>query len=287
MAQVEASTVMRLRKVSGQGMMDCKRALEEAGGNLETALEILRKKGLSTLSKRADRQTLHGMIVGADGDEGRVSALATLCCETDFVARSDDFVAASKALGRYALACDADSGVERLLAAEIDGKAFSDILTEAVSKTGEKISVGDYARYRLDGPGALGIYVHFNSRIGAMVELRSAAEPSDPAALATVAADVAMHITASSPLALEPGQIDSGTLEKEKAIFAEQIKNKPPQIVERIVEGKMKKFFAENCLLSQPFVKDDSKTVDELLRETAGGCGGKLTVSRFVRFGVG
>ncbi|HDZ69392.1 MAG TPA: elongation factor Ts, partial [Phycisphaerales bacterium] len=130
MAVISASMVMELRKMSGQGMMDCKKALNEANGDKVKAMEILRKKGLATLTKRAERQTSEGIIVGKTSEDGKVCAMATLCCETDFVAKSDDFVAAAQALANYALACPANEGVENILETSIDGKKFSDILTE-------------------------------------------------------------------------------------------------------------------------------------------------------------
>lgn len=258
MVEVSAAMVMKLRKMSGQGMMDCKKALLEADGDIEKAMDTLRKKGLATLAKRAERETSQGLVVSKSSDDGKIATMATLCCETDFVAKSDDFIAAAQSLIEYALACSADTGIENVLETAIDGKKYSDVLTETVSKTGEKTQVGDYAKYKLDGPGLISIYIHFNGKVGTMVQI----ETSDDTISATdelkqTANDIAMHITATKPLALDKEQIDSKTIEREKAIFAEQVKNKPENILEKIVEGKMKKFFAENCLLEQPFVKDD------------------------------
>jgi elongation factor Ts len=288
MAEISASMVMKLRKMSGQGMMDCKKALEEANGDVEQAIDILRKKGLATLTKRAERETSEGVVVSKKREDGKVAAMATLCCETDFVARSDDFVSAAEALADFALGCSADEGVENVLATSVGGKKFSDILTETVSKTGEKIQVGDFAKYRLDGPGLISTYVHFNSKVGTMVQIETSDEKMAAAgALKQTAADMAMHITATKPLALDKNGIDSKTIEREKAIFAEQIKNKPVNIIDKIVEGKMKKFFAENCLVEQLFVKDDSKTIAQVLDEAAKQAGGEAKIKRFVRFEIG
>jgi len=288
MAEISASMVMKLRKISGQGMMDCKKALVEANGDIDGAMEILRKKGLATLAKRSERETSEGIIVSKTREGGKVAALAALCCETDFVARSKDFVSAAETLADYALACPAEGKVENVLETSIDGKKYSEVLTEVVSKTGEKIQVGDFAKYRLEGPGLISVYIHFNKKVGTMVEIE--ANSDDVAggdALKQTAMDIAMHITATKPLALDKDGISSETIEKEKAIFAEQVKNKPANIIEKIVEGKMRKFFAENCLVEQGFVKDDSKTVAQVLAEAAKQAGGEAKIKRFVRFDVG
>jgi elongation factor Ts len=288
MAEISASMVMKLRKISGQGMMDCKKALVEANGDIDGAMEILRKKGLATLAKRSERETSEGIIVSKTGEGGRVAALAALCCETDFVARSKDFVSAAEALADYALACPAESKVENVLETSIDGKKYSEVLTEVVSKTGEKIQVGDFAKYRLEGPGLISVYIHFNKKVGTMVEIETNSDDVAGAdATKRTAADIAMHITATKPLALDKEGISSETIEKEKAIFAEQVKNKPVNIIEKIVEGKMRKFFAENCLVEQGFVKDDSKTVAQVLAEAAKQAGGEAKIKRYVRFDVG
>ncbi|MHC4242432.1 MAG: translation elongation factor Ts [Planctomycetota bacterium] len=288
MAEISAAMVMKLRKMSGQGMMDCKKALQEADGNIEQAMDTLRKKGLATLAKRAERETTEGLVVCKSSQDGKTSVLATLCCETDFVAKSDGFVATAKTLTDYALACPADQGAENILESVVDGKKFSDVLTETVSKTGEKTEVGDYAKYQLDGPGLISTYIHFNDKVGTMVQIETS---DDNVAVADVlkqtASDIAMHITATKPMALDKDEIDSETIEREKSIFAEQVKNKPANIIEKIVEGKMRKFFAENCLLDQPFVKDDSKSVAQVLADAAKQAGGEAKIKRCVRFEVG
>ena len=288
MAEISAATVMKLRKMSGQGMMDCKKALQEADGNIEQAMDTLRKKGLATLAKRAERETTEGLVVSRSSQEGKTSVLATLCCETDFVAKSDDFVAMAQKLTDYAMVCPADQGAENILESLVDGKKFSDILTETVSKTGEKTQVGDYAKYQLDGPGLISTYIHFNDKVGTMVQIETSDDNVAAAdVLKQTASDIAMHITATKPMALDKDEIDSETIEREKSIFAEQVKNKPANIIEKIVEGKMRKFFAENCLLDQPFVKDDSKSVAQVLTDAAKQAGGEAKIKRFVRFEVG
>lgn len=288
MAEISASVVVKLRKMSGQGMMDCKKALEDADGDMDKAMEILRKKGLATLAKRAERETSEGAVVSWQSQDGKEAALATLCCETDFVAKSDDFVQLARDIRDYIASASAVQGAQSVLQTIIAGRSFQEVLTEVVSKTGEKMQVGDYTRFRLEGPGLIGTYVHFNNKVGSMVQIETDSDQTAQApALRQAASDIAMHITASKPLALDVASLDPQVVEREKAIYAAQVQNKPPQVVNRIVEGKLKKFYSDYCLLEQPFVKDDTKTVQQMLAEAARQAGGKATVKQFVRFEVG
>jgi elongation factor Ts len=286
MADISAADVMKLRRASGQGMMDCKKALEEANGDFEAAMELLRKKGLATLQKRADRETTQGRLLSRKSADGRTVAMVTLCCETDFVARNEDFLAVSEKLGDCALLAAEGSSPQSLMEMQIDGRPFSDILTEAVSKIGEKIEIGDFARYTLTGSGIIGFYVHFNEKTGAMVEIETDSDQTAKA-LKQLANELAMHITAIKPIAVDRESVPSSVLEQERRIAAEQVKNKPANMVEKIVEGKIAKFLKENCLVDQPFVKDDSKTVSEVLNEAARAAGGRAKIKRFARFEIG
>lgn len=288
MAEIAASVVVKLRKMSGQGMMDCKKALEEANGDMDKAMEILRKKGLATLAKRAERETSEGAVISWQSPDGKEAALATLCCETDFVAKSDDFLQLAREIRDYIGSTTANEGAQSVLQTTIAGKTFQEVLTEVVSRTGEKMQVGDYARFRLDGAGLIGTYVHFNNKVGTMVQIETSdAQVAQAPALRQAALDIAMHITASKPIALDAASLDPEMVEREKAIYAAQVQNKPPQVVERIVEGKLKKFYSDYCLLEQPFVKDDSKTVAQVLAEAAKQAGGTASIKQFVRFEVG
>jgi elongation factor Ts len=284
--EISAALVMKLRTMSGQGMMDCKKALAEANGNLDEAMAILRKKGLATLAKRAERDTKEGKVISQVSGEGKIVAMATLCCETDFVSNSEDFKAAAAILGDYALACAADSGADNLMDTFLNGKKFSQIITDTVSKTGEKMQVCDYVRYTLGGNGLIGTYIHFNTKVGTMLEVETS-NPVVAEAIKQVVSEIAMHIAAIKPLALDKGGIDAAVIAKEREIAAAQVKNKPANIIEKIVDGKMNKFFADNCLLEQPFVKDDSKSVRQVLDEAAKKAGGQAKIKRFVRFEIG
>ena len=290
MVEISASMVMKLRKKSGQGMMDCKKALEEANGDVEQAMDILRKKGLATLAKRADRETSEGTVICWESADGKLAGLAVLRCETDFVVKSDDFSQMVEAVRKGVQKCEVNEDGEKLLETTVDGRKLNDILTEVVSKTGEKIQLikDEYERYCLDGPGLISTYIHFNGKVGTMVQIETSdADVAAADALKQTAADIAMHITATKPLALGKEGISPDAIEKERAIFAEQVKNKPANIINKIVEGKMKKFFVENCLLDQKFVKDDSKSVAQVLAEAGKQAGGEAKIKRFVRFEVG
>lgn len=286
MTDISAEAVVKLRKMSGQGMMDCKKALAEAGGDLNKAMEILRKKGLATLAKRADRATSEGRVICRLSPDGKKAVIVSLCSETDFVAKSEDFVAAANKLADYAFAATADSGPDALMNTAIDGKKFADVLTEVVSKTGEKIEVGDYVRFSLNGNGVFGHYVHFNGKVGALVEIETSSE-AVAKAIKTLADEIAMHITAINPLAVDKTSIDPAVIEKERAIAAEQVKDKPANIVDKIVDGKIAKFLKDNCLVDQPFVKDDSVTVGQALANAAKSAGGQAKIKRFVRVEIG
>ncbi|MBL7214764.1 MAG: elongation factor Ts [Phycisphaerae bacterium] len=285
MAEISAAVVMKLRKMSGQGMMDCKKALGEANGDLEAAMQLLRKKGLATLEKRAGRDTSEGRILCDVSDEGKTGVIVSLCCETDFVAKSDDFIDAAEKLLQCGLNATADEGGRILLDEEVDGRKFSDILTDTVSKTGEKTEVGDYVRYTVSGSGVIGAYVHFNNKVGAMVDVETSSDDV-AAAVKTVADEICMHITAMNPVSLDRDSFDPAVIERERAIAAEQVKNKPANILEKIVDGKIAKFLKDNCLVEQPFVKDDSKTVGQTLAQAAKAAGGEAKIKRFVRIEI-
>ena len=285
MADISAAAVMKLRKMSGQGMMDCKKALGETDGDLDAAMQLLRKKGLATLEKRAGRDTSEGRILCDVSDDSKTAVMVSLCCETDFVAKSDDFVETADKLLQCALNATVDEGGQVLLDMEVDGKKFSEVLTDMVSKTGEKTEVGDYVRYAVDGTGIIGTYVHFNNKVGAMVDVEASSDDVAKA-VQTVANEICMHISAMNPVSLDQNSFDPAVIEKERAIAAEQVKNKPANIIDKIVDGKIGKFLKDNCLVEQIFVKDDSKTVGQVLTDAAKAAGGEAKIKRFIRIEI-
>lgn len=286
MAEIKAATVMKLRKMSGQGMMDCKKALGETGGDLDAAMELLRKKGLATLEKRAGRDTTEGRVLGGTTDDGKTAVMVSLCCETDFVAKNDDFAATAETLLKCGFAAPVDAGGEALMDVECNGRKFSEILTDTVSKTGEKTEIGDFERYTLSENGIIGSYVHFNNKVGAMVEVEASSDDV-AGAVKSVADGICMHIAAMNPMALDKDSFDAEVIEKERKIAAEQVKDKPANIIDKIVDGKIGKFLKENCLVEQMYVKDDSKTIGQALTEAAKAAGGEAKIKRFVRIEIG
>jgi len=286
MADISAATVMKLRKMSGQGMMDCKKALGESDGDLDAAMDILRKKGLATLEKRAGRDTTEGRVVCKVSDDKKTIAISSLCCETDFASKSADFVAAANLLADYSMVCESDEGGENLAETAVDGKKFSEVITELISKTGEKTEVGDYVRYSVTGTGALGVYIHFNNKLGAVVEIETSSDDVS-CAVAEVAVGVAMHITAMNPMGVDRDSVDPDVIEKERAVAAEQVKGKPAEIMDKILDGKINKFLKDNCLVYQTFVKDESVTIEEVVAAAAKGAGGKAKIKRFTRIEIG
>ncbi len=284
MAEITAATVMKLRKMSGQGMMDCKKALKDTNGDIDEAMNILRKKGMATMEKRAARDTSQGRIVVKTA--GETTVMASLCCETDFVAKNEDFIDAANLLCDYVLKCDCDGG-EKIEDVEIDGKKFETVITDLVSKTGEKTEIGDCVKYKAGENSCIGSYIHFNNKVGAIVELEASdAATAKSEELKKIAEDICMHISALNPMALNKDNVDPEAIEKEKAIAAEQVQNKPANIIDKIVEGKINKFLSENCLVNQKFVKNEELTVEQAVAQAAKAAGGTASIKRFDRIEI-
>lgn len=286
MTEITASDVKALRDRTGAGMMDCKRALQEADGDEERAIDLLRQKGAAKAAKRAEREAEEGTIRIARTDADAV-VMVEVTSETDFVARNDEFVAFADRAARTALSPEVASGAPR------DGDELLDLPEDAPlreelnalrARIGEKMVLGRFVKWTVPDDAVVGSYVHFGSKIGVLVELGGVAEPTQE--LERLARDVAMHVAATDPVGVRPEDIPEEERERERAVLEEQAEaeGKPPEIVEKIVEGRMRKFFEENALLEQGFVKDPDTTVGELVDEAAPeGVG----VRRFVRFEIG
>lgn len=284
MAEISAAAVKSLRDRTGAGMMDCKRALEEAAGDEEKAIDLLRQKGAAKAAKRATRETTEGAVAIEGEEEGPV-AMVEVTCETDFVARNEEFLAFAGRAARFAAGADARQGevVDGSDLLDLPGaEALRSELTGLRAKIGENLGVGRFVRWELDAGSVIGRYIHFGNKIGVLVELAGGDETT---AATEMARDVAMHIAATDPAGISPDDIPVEARERERAVLSEQARQegKPPQIVEKIVEGRMRKFYEQNALLYQAFVKDPDMTVGELLESAPGS----LEVRRFVRFEVG
>jgi elongation factor Ts len=285
-AEISAQAVKALREQTGAGMMDCKKVLADAGGDLKRAVELLRERGLAKAGKREGRATSEGVIaIAAAGARGGIVELG---CETDFVARTDDFNRLAADLART-VASDAQAGsAAALQQAPIDGEKVADRITAAIAKLGENIVVKRAAQVSAPQGGVVGGYVHAGGKLGVLVAF--ATQASGPA-LQALAKDVAMHVAAAdpSPVAVDRDGVPKTLIDSERAIFRKQAEQtgKPPAVIEKIVEGRVGKFLSEVCLVEQPFVKDPDRTIGDLLREAAGPLGSPVAVTSFQRFKVG
>lgn len=275
---ISTRDISDLRARTGAGMMDCKKALEEANGDMTLAGEILRKKGIAKAEKRAGRDASQGLVVIENvSDRG---AMIELNCETDFVARTDGFQMLAQRLASHALE-SSPIGVtlEQFLAESIDGKSIDQLVKETSGTTGEAMTLKRVAKFGADA-GVVGVYRHHNKQVGVLVELTGAA---DDAAMALVN-EIALHVASADPIAVTAADIAPDLIERERRIAEEQVaaEGKPEAIRAKIVEGKVRKFAAERALVDQPFVKDESVTIGQMLARIPGA-----QVARFARFKVG
>ena len=284
---ITAQMVKELREKTGVGMMDCKTALNETNGDMEAAVDWLRTKGLAKAAKKAGRVAVEGLVGVASSDNR--AAMIELNSETDFVARNDQFQSLVKAVTEAAL--KTDGAVESVLQAPMSGgTTVESAITSAVSTIGENMTLRRSAVLSVD-QGVVASYVHATmspglGKIGVLVGLKS---PGDKARLTALGRQVAMHIAAASPLAVDAERIDPQTIARERAIFAEQAKEsgKPEAIIEKMVEGRLRKFYEESTLLKQAFIIDTERTVETVLKDAAKDLGGAVTVTDFVVFRLG
>jgi elongation factor Ts len=285
-AEITAQAVKVLRETTGAGMMDCKKALAEADGNLERAVEVLRERGLAKAGKRAGRETSEGAIALALA--GAAGGLVELGCETDFVAKTPDFQSLAESLAQVVAEDSSIDGPPALLDADLEGRKVSEQIAETVGKVGENIVPKRVSRLEVDGAGRVGGYVHAGGKLGVLVALRTEAAGD---AVDALAKDVAMHVAAAdpSPVAVDRDGVSPELIQKERDILKRQAEQegKPEKVVEKIVEGRIRKYFAEVCLLEQAFVKDPDQSVAALLEKAAEQLGAPVSVAGFVRFRLG
>jgi len=257
---VTAAEVNKLRQRTGAGLMDCKEALIEADGDLEAAIDYLRKKGQKISASRADREAREGVVIAKTDSEGKKGVVIYLSCETDFVARNEDFISFAQSIADTGL--DVFSSLDDLLSTDLDGQSIKDRVVEQVGKIGEKIEVASYEK--LEGE-CLVPYIHAGNKIGVLVALN---KPRTDA-IEQIGKDICMQVAAMNPIALDRDDVDPSILDREMGIGKEQARaeGKNEDIVEKIAMGKLQKFYKENTLLNQQFVKDSSKTVKDVLKE--------------------
>ena len=269
---ITASMVKELRERTGSGMMECKKALVETNGDIEAAIELMRKRGLAKADKKAGRTAAEGLVVVVQSEDGRQAAMVEVNCETDFVAGGDDFRNFSRMVAEKVLA-ENPADVEALGQQTVDGQSINDARLELVAKIGENIQVRRFVRMESES-GLIASYLH-GTRIGVLVEL----EGGTP----ELGRDIAMHIAASRPVCVEEKEVPAEVLEKERQILLAQAEgsDKPQDIIEKMVQGRLKKYLAEITLVGQPFVKDPDQTVVKLLKDAG------AKVVRFARYEVG
>ena len=286
MANITAQMVKELRESTGAGMMDCKAALTETQGDMTAAQDWLRKKGLSKAAKKAGRVAAEGLIgVLVQGTKGVVVEVNS---ETDFVARNDLFQGLVKMIADVALSAGTD--VEKINAAKVGSITVADAIADTIAKIGENMTLRRAASLSV-GQGAVGSYVHNSvvdglGKIGVLVALESTGKTDE---LATLGHMVAMHVAASNPQAIEASGLDPALVKREKDVLADKFRQqgKPANVIDKIVESGLKTFYKEVCLLEQPYVHDDKKTVAQALKEAEGKVGGPIKVTGFVRYALG
>ncbi len=284
---ITAKDVQELRQRTGAGMMDCKKALEENGGDIDAAVESLRKRGIAKAEKRADRSTSEGLI-GAEV-RGGVGVLVELNCETDFVARNEDFGAVLNTLVEQMFTSGA-ADKDAFLASTMNGQSVDEFVKLASGKTGEAVQVRRVARVDAGANGQVGVYKHHNGKLAALVAITAgSADVAGNAATAEVAKFVAEHVAAAAPLAVDRTGVPADKLDSERRIAEEQARQtgKPEAMIEKIATGKVEAFLKDVTLLPQAWVRDGAKTIADVLKEHGKAAGGDLAVASFVRFQLG
>jgi elongation factor Ts len=285
---ITASLVKELRERTGAGMMDCKKALTETDGDLDKAIEYLQIKGIAKAAKKESRVAAEGLVGTSIAADAKRAGIVEINCETDFVARNEEFNAFVDAVASKVVT-DGNADVEALLASDLDGKPLDEVRKAKIASIGENITLRRAAFVSVDGEGLIGAYVHGGGSIGVLVQLSSdvALDPNGDAA--DLAKDVSMHVAAVNPRFVRVEQVDAETLEAERHILTEQAleSGKPREIVDKMIAGRLQKWKKEICLLEQPFVKNPELTVAQEIQRVGKALGAKLDVTTFVRFGRG
>jgi len=274
MADIKASDVAKLRSMTNAGMMDCKKALTEANGDLDAAVEIIRKKDANIAVKKAGREANEGVVAQHIQPGGKVGVLVEINCETDFVAKNETFQAFCAEVAEK-LAANPDEDLE-------------EFRTLQVAKIGENIQIARKTRMQVEGGGLVAAYIHPGAKVGVLIEVGAGKDGSaDSEEFKQLVRDLTLQIAAANPAAVSRDEVDSEQIEKEKAIIAEQFKDKPAQAIEKITQGKLEKYYQTHCLLDQAFVKDGDVSIKDLLANTGKALDDELSVRSFVRYQVG
>ncbi|GLC27389.1 translation elongation factor Ts [Roseisolibacter agri] len=289
-ATFTAKDVQELRQRTGAGMMDCKKALEENQGNMEAAVDYLRKKGIAKAEKRAGRTASEGAVMIEIAPDATSGVMVEVNSETDFVSRNADFQALARSVAQHALATPGAGDAATLLAAPVaskGGKALDDVMKESAAVMGEALGVRRAVRYDAAN-GVVGSYVHFNGKIGVLVEVE-AANGDKGEELVNLAKTLAEHVAAAAPLGVDKDTVPADVVERERAIFVDQVRQsgKPENMIDKIVTGKVEAYYKDVALLHQMWVREPKTSIASVVADAAKKVGGPITVKRFARFQLG
>jgi elongation factor Ts len=308
MAEISAQLVKTLREKTGAGMMECKKALVEANGDIEEAITVLRKRGIASAGKKESRSTKQGMIAAHVSGDGKLGVLAEVNCESDFVARTEDFQTLASDIAAHiaetkpkAVRLEDVTEAERAnfkqhealyeqKFAKDHNTTVGELVKAKIAKLGENINVSRFVLYGVSGTGAVGNYVHTGNQIGVLLEVHAGkAETLANADVKKLVHDIAMQIAAAHPQCVGRENVPQELLNKEREIQKERARTegKPEKMLEKVVEGRLGKFYEEICLMEQPFIRENTLSIAELIKNTVGKLGDTVTITRFVRFKVG
>ncbi|MBU1008178.1 translation elongation factor Ts [Candidatus Dependentiae bacterium] len=294
MAKITMELVKELREKTQVGMMDCKKALILAEGDIEKAIEILRKKGASVAAKRAEHATNNGTVAAYITPDHKTGALLEIGCETDFSANTSDMKTFANTvcehLAKTSLCSNKWCEPACLIEQKLGDKLVKTMLNELVAKIAENIKISQCARFSPEANGFVNAYIHPGATLGTMIELEvKGLDDANKEILVQLSRDICMQIAVSNPLTIDPSQVNQETIEKEKCIIAEQLKStgKPEQMIDKIMVGKMNKFYEEVCLIKQKYIKQDKLSVEQHMNDVAKKAGCTITIKQFKRFAIG
>jgi elongation factor Ts len=278
MAEITAKLVKELRDATNVGMMDCKRALVEADGDKDEAIKLLRERGVAIAGKKAGRAVKEGVVTAFVADDASMGTMIEVNCETDFVVRNEVFQAFVKEL------LEKSKELEDNTLADV----MKDDLVAKIAEIGENIVIRRNVRFVCEGEGVIAQYIHLGGKVGVLLEVGcTKAETKDNADFAEMVKDITLHIAAANPQYLKRDEVPAETVDAERAIYAKQVENKPANIIDKIVDGKLNKFYSQICLVEQEFVKDNDLTITKLVEQTGKKVGDELEIRRFVRYQIG
>jgi len=283
--EITSGMVKELREKTGVGLMDCKAALTSAGGDMEKAIDALRTKGLAAAAKKSSRIASEGLVVAHIED--LCGTLVEINCETDFVAKNEEFLAMAKDIAMQ-VNIKAPADVEEALHIQVSNATIGEVITEKIAKIGEKLSFRRFERLTVPkDAGMLVSYIHMGGKIGVLVALEGVGPGNE--AVASLAKDIAMQVAAANPTYVRREEVPASVIEHEKSIYKEQarVSGKPDNILDKIADGKLEKFFGDFCIIEQAFIKDPDKKVGQLLAEAGKAAGKDITIKSFARFQVG